>query len=188
MTGIETITCRILDDAKAAGDALIAQAESKAQVRLREAETLSAQQKEDAAVQTKAQVDAILKAADSAAVLISRNALLVRRRELIEETLQKAVSSLNALPDEEYIAVLSPLLDSVRRKGNGVLYLNAADRRRKGIETLATDGITLSDETLPLSGGFVLRYGELEMNCSFEALMRDKQEQLEDLLNRELFD
>ena len=39
--------------------------------------------------------------------------------------------------------------------------------------------LTLSEETRPMRGGFVLSDGEVEVNCTFEALVRAQRERLE---------
>ena len=39
--------------------------------------------------------------------------------------------------------------------------------------------LTLSEETRPIQGGFILTDGPVEVNCSFEAMLRLQREQLE---------
>ena len=187
MTGTEKMIDRILSQATEAGNALKEQAAATAAERVDQAQKDADQRIADAAVQTAQQADAIRRAADSAAELLRRNALLKRRRELMEETLDQTVTYLCGLPDDEYVAALKTLLKEAKRPGVGTLYLNAADRRRAGIDTLTDDTVRLADEPLAIRGGFVLRYEQVEMNCSFEALLREKRERLEDLLCKELF-
>ncbi len=43
------------------------------------------------------------------------------------------------------------------------------------------------DETSGKYGGFLLQYGDVEINAAFSALAEEKREALEDLINRELF-
>ena len=38
-----------------------------------------------------------------------------------------------------------------------------------------------------IDGGFLLVYGDIEVNCSFEALLEASLEQVKDALSRELF-
>ena len=73
-----------------------------------------------------------------------------------------------------------------------MLRLNARDLARPGTAALSRDlgggrSIRLSEEPAAIDGGVLLEYGELEMNSSFSALLEEKRERLEDLLNRELF-
>lgn len=95
-------------------------------------------------------------------------------------------------PDETYLPLLLRLSEAAARTGEGVLRLNARDLARPGTAALSRDlgggrSIRLSEEPAAIDGGFLLEYGELEMNSSFSALLEEKRERLEDLLNRELF-
>ena len=133
-----------------------------------------------------------MRSARSAAELIRRNILLEKRRGLIADVLDGTVRALAALPDETYLPLLLRLSEAAARTGEGVLRLNARDLSRPGTAALSRDlgggrSIRLSEEPAAIDGGFLLEYGELEMNSSFSALLEEKRERLEDLLNRELF-
>ena len=138
------------------------------------------------------QAEDIVRSARSAAELIRRNILLEKRRGLIADVLNGTVRALAALPDETYLPLLLRLSEAAARTGEGVLRLNARDLARPGTAALSRDlgggrSIRLSEEPAAIDGGFLLEYGELEMNSSFSALLEEKRERLEDLLNRELF-
>ena len=51
-----------------------------------------------------------------------------------------------------------------------------------------TGMLTLSEETRPMKGGFVLVDGDVEVNCAFETLVRLQREKLERDVARVLFD
>ena len=42
-----------------------------------------------------------------------------------------------------------------------------------------TGRLTLSEETRPIRGGFIMVDGPVEVNCAFEAMVRAQREQLE---------
>ena len=50
-----------------------------------------------------------------------------------------------------------------------------------------TGMLTLSEETRPMKGGFVLVDGDVEVNCTFETLVRLQREKLEKEVDRVLF-
>lgn len=50
-----------------------------------------------------------------------------------------------------------------------------------------TGTITVSGVPCAIDGGFLLQYGDVEINAAFSALAEEKREALEDLINRELF-
>ncbi len=183
---------RILADAETEGARTEEQARDKAAKILQEAREQAAEAKRQADGETAKQADDIVRSARSAAELIRRNVLLEKKRELIEEALRRTIRNLTELPDKAYMELLGRLSERVARPGEGVLRLNARDLARPGAEALSRDlgdgrRIRLSPDPVSIEGGFLLEYGELEMNGSFSALLEEKREMLEDLLNRELF-
>lgn len=192
MSGTQDMIARILADAEAEGARIEEQARSKAAALLQEAEEQAGESKRRAGEEAAKQAEDVVRSAKSAAELIRRNSLLEKRRQLIADALNGTVRDLAALPDEAYMSLLLRLSETAARKGEGVLRLNARDLARQGTEILSRDlgdgrVIRLSEEPAAIDGGFLLEYGELEMNSSFSALVEEKRERLEDLLNRELF-
>ena len=192
MSGTQDMIARILADAEAEGARIEEQARSKAATLLQEAEEQAGESKQRAGEEAAKQAEDVVRSAKSAAELIRRNSLLEKRRQLIADALNGTVRDLAALPDEAYMSLLLRLSETAARKGEGVLRLNARDLARQGTEILSRDlgdgrVIRLSEEPAAIDGGFLLEYGELEMNSSFSALVEERRERLEDLLNRELF-
>ena len=199
MSGTQDMIARILADAEAEGARIEEQARNKAGALLQEAGEQAEESKRRAAEEAPA-VNAWLTGLGTApleqpvraAELIRRNILLEKRRGLIADVLDGTVRALAALPDETYLPLLLRLSEAAARTGEGVLRLNARDLSRPGTAALSRDlgggrSIRLSEEPAAIDGGVLLEYGELEMNSSFSALLEEKRERLEDLLNRELF-
>ena len=51
-----------------------------------------------------------------------------------------------------------------------------------------TGQLTLSEETRPIQGGFIMLNGDIEINCTFETLVRMQRESLERDVAKKLFD
>ncbi len=82
------------------------------------------------------------------------------------------------------------------------LILNAKDRTRYGQAMISSVGnkligkvpseklakLRLSDKTVGISGGFILRYGDIESNCSFDLLFAELRQKLEIEVSHALFD
>ena len=47
--------------------------------------------------------------------------------------------------------------------------------------------LVLSEESREIKGGFILAYGGIEENCSFEALFEAEKERLQDIVRAQLF-
>lgn len=190
MTGGEKIIARILEEADAQCEQLLREAGEQAEQLTAQAAAETAAQVASLEEQTAKEAARMQAAAQSAAQLSVRNALLACRREEIERTLNETLQALCQLPDEAYFEALTRLLKQNVRPGNGVIRLNQRDRERMPAsfqQELASQNITLSDATVAIEGGFVLSYGDIEQNCAFSALLADRRDALEDLVNRELF-
>lgn len=180
MNGIEKIIDRISGDAQREIDDVLAKARA-------EAEEITAQYQ----AQAKAEADDILARGERAAVergqrlasvaqLECRKGVLAAKQEVIEEAFQLAMQKLTQLPQEEYVALLADLAVQAAAKGNEKLIFSVADRARVGKAVVVAANqklgdrgqLTLSQETRPMQGGFILSDGQVEVNCTFETLVR----------------
>ena len=180
MDGIEKIIDRISGDAQREVDDVLAQARAEAD------KILSQYQ-----AQAKAEADDILARGQKAAVergerlasvaqLECRKDVLRAKQEVIEEAFQLAMDKLTQLPQEAYVSLLADLAVEASSKGNEKLIFSVADRARVGKavvvaanEKLGDKGqLTLAQETRPMQGGFILSDGAVEVNCTFETLVR----------------
>ena len=88
-----------------------------------------------------------------------------------------ALGKLCGAPDEEFAQTCADLLVKAAPDGKGEAVFSA---ERQAAGKLAVEkanqilggSIKLSDEKRPLLGGFILRNGSVEVNCSFETLVR----------------
>ena len=178
MNGIEKIIERISGDAQAEIDAILNEARAEA------AEITAGYE-----AQAKAEADEILARGERSAAereerLVSmtqlecRKALLAARQEVIDDSFRQALKKLLELPEEDYVALLVKLAVQAAPKGTGKLIFSQADRARMGKAVVMAaneklnGSLTLSEEARPMSGGFVLSDGAVEVNCSFETLVR----------------
>ena len=116
----------------------------------------------------------------SVAQLECRKEVLRAKQEVVEEAFQLAMKKLTQLPQEKCVALLADLAAQAASKGTEALIFSAADRARLGKavvvaanQKLGDKGqLTLSQETRPMQGGFILSDGVVEVNCTFETLVR----------------
>ena len=96
----------------------------------------------------------------------------------LEETYAKALEKLRNLPEARYVEVLTELLLQAAPHGMGEVLFSAQDRETVGQAAVdAANGksggkLTLSGETAPIQGGFILKDGNVEVNCAFDTLVR----------------
>ena len=194
MNGIEKIIDRISGDAQAEIDAILAQAND-------EAAQITARYE----AQARAEADEIVKRGTAAAAereerLVSmaqmegRKAELAAKQEVIEEAFALALKKLLALPEDKYVELLAGLAAKASVTGKETLIFSAKDRDSVGKKVvdaanarLANGALTLGEGTRNLNGGFVLSDGAVEVNCSFDTLVRLQKAEITGEVSRVLF-
>lgn len=199
MTGSDKIAAEILNAARREAEARLREADEQAAACIEEAKASAGGRAEAILAEGRREEEAVRRAAHSAAALLVRNAKLQQRRRELDGTVSALLGYLAGLPDGDYFDALFSLLARSVQPGDGVLYLNARDLARlpAGFEArLAAlpaergvqGSVALSKEPRELDGGFLLQYGEIEINAAFSALVEEKREALEDRIQRELFE
>lgn len=192
MTGADKIISCIEEDAQKQAHEILAEAEAKAAALLEQAQEQATQRRVQAKDSAEKQAQAIIRTAHSGAALTVRNALLLRRRELIDAAMDEAADYIRQLPDDSYFAELARLAREYALPGEGVVRLGAGDLARMPAGFMQTiqpvqGTLRLAEEPAPFEGGLRLEYGEIEIDLSLDALRTARREELEDLLSRELF-
>ncbi len=191
MKGLDKILEDIRGEASAGAEGVLQQAREKA-----------AQIKAQAKKETDAQVAAMgEKAVQQAASIRERSisgAGLLRRRELLSEkqaiisrVLQEALNQAANLPAEQYFALVQSMAARSAHPGEqGVICLSKTDLSRVPADfeeklSAALPGgtvLTLSPEPADIKNGFLLRYGGIEENGDFQAVLAAHAEELQDKL------
>lgn len=193
MTGLETILSTIEQDAREAAKQVTDAARQEADKLLEQARLEAEQQAASVEESGKAKARELISRAESAAQLAQRRTLLTSKQELIRSVIAEAKDALTELPAEEYFEVLLKLAEKYVSEADGVLQLSARDLKRlpasfgKDLESRTGKNLTISSEPAPISGGFLLQYNGIDINCSFDALFEDSAEVLQDKVNAILF-
>ncbi len=127
----------------------------------------------------------------SRAQLARRNALLKQRRKEIDTTVEELEAYLLGLGDNEYFEALYRLAAKLRGK-SGEIFLSKKDLKRlpkNFTERMEAAGVDASVSQTPadITGGFILKCGDVEENMEFAAIISAGRDEIEDLINRELF-
>ena len=170
----------ITDDAQAKAGEVIKKAED-------EAKALS----DSIAQSTDSKALNMKNSALSSASLITRNANLEAKRNEINKTLYGIKEYILSLDDESYFRILYSMAKDINEK-NGTLLLSEKDKSRLPSDFAAKikeAGIDaeISNESADIDGGFILRCGNIEINCTLDAVIEDKKNELEDYINSLLF-
>ncbi len=190
MTSSEKILSGIAEDAQNRAAEIISDAEKKAEEAVKERIAAAEKEAEKITAAAEKEAELIKKTGESAAALLKRDAALSVKRELIESALKATAESINAYGDKEYFDLLLKLIEKNRLDKSGEIILSDLDMSRDMSEfkkALGGYSLTLSGETAKTGGGFILKYGDIIINCGLEAVIREKRDTLTDTLNRELF-
>ncbi|MCR5484830.1 MAG: V-type ATP synthase subunit E [Clostridiales bacterium] len=188
MTGLDKIIEKIEADGRAECEAIISSAKDKAKELDASAGPSREKKVNDIIEKAKAHADEIRQRGESAAQQIERQTLLRYRIEAVNESLDRALSELKRMRKDEYFKVLSSLAVFNARKGRGVLYLSEKDRSAMPSDFIGKINLSLSDgysieagdKSVDIDGGFILSYGDIDINCSFDALAADKRDELKE--------
>lgn len=192
MNGIENIVRRLNEDAQREIDRILAAAKAEAdevtahyeRLAKQETDTRTVQQEQAAAEQERRLI--------SAAQAEARKTVLLAKQDLVAQTYACALKKLRALSEAEYTAVLAELMLQAAPDGKGEVILSKADRRagKAAVERAnrtCGGSLRLSGETRPMEGGFVLKNGKVEINCTFETLIRLQQTETAGMVAARLF-
>lgn len=190
MTGLEKILDQIKQEAQTASEEKLAEAREEAKKLLADAKKNRESSYAAAIEAIDADVQQLLLRGQSAASLQERKMLLEAKQQMIQEVFENVVDTMLQLPQEEYFKLLLRMVDRYALQEKGCIHLSQQDLDRMPdsfTRELDVRQITIAEKPAQLSGGFILSYGEIEENCSFDALLAENREKLQDQIVQLIF-
>ena len=191
MNGGETIINRIKADCDESVASIRLDAEKANAAVLAEAEKQAQLHRKEIADSTQQKIAQIQAASKSRSELAARTALLKQRRAEIDKTAGALLDYLTGLGDNDYFNALYRLATQLRGK-SGELLLNQKDLQRlpsdfeNRVREAGLDA-RVSQTPADTLGGFIPKSGDIEENMDFAALLNARRDEIEDLINRDLF-
>lgn len=199
MTSIDNLKKSLLKDDEVKALDIKKEADAKAADMIKSAEIKAKAVMED--MKAKAEKDGMDKKERmlSRAHLDARNSILEVKQKAIDNVLNAAVERVSQMSDSEYENLLERMLLNSVETGDEEVIFSKKDKVRiqpaffaRVNEKLASSGkkgmLTLSNETMNITSGFVLRRGGLEINNSIEAQIRILRDSLEGEIASLLFE
>ena len=194
MTGLEKILSQIEYESDDRCKTIIANAEAKAQEIISEAEAQAEAEADKSREAIEKRVEDIKQSTASSVELNKSKIILKAKLEAIDEMLSDSLKTIKSLPDSEYFDMLKTLILNNAKDGEGVLHLSEKDCKRLNEGFIANlnnslgsgKSVVLGDNA-DIDSGFVLVYGDIDINCSFDAIVSSKRDELRDTLNALLF-
>ncbi len=196
MDGIERITERITEDVRREIDQLDDETRRKAAEIQARCEAQAKQESEDILARGRKAAEERVERLGSVSRLEARKTILAAKQEMVSRAFDLAVDRLTGLPEADYTALLAKLAAGAARSGREQVVLSQKDRTRYGKQVVTQankllgerGALTLSEEARPIRGGLILRGDRVEVNCSFETLVRLQRDALAAQVAQVLFE
>lgn len=175
---------KILDDGKSKADAYVSEIKSKAET---EAAAIKASAEKKAAL--------MIENAKSGCESYIKREELAAKSEIVSDCISSAGAQIKSMDQDRYFESIVALIMKYAHEGEGELMMNSRDIERmprgflkKVNAELKKSGssLVLSDTPADIDSGFIIRYGGIEENCTFDALIEDKIDEIKDKLYGQL--
>ncbi len=182
MNGIEKISARLVHDAQVEIDAINAETDAAVAQVMAEYEAKANELYTQRMAKGSKDVELRAQRLDAAADMESRKAILAFKQDMVSEAFAQAVDAMVSMPRERYVEFLASQAAAAAICGEGEVLFSEKDRPEVGAaiikranSLLKEKGIhgclSLSDEFANIPGGFILRQGNIEVNCSVDTLV-----------------
>jgi V/A-type H+-transporting ATPase subunit E len=198
MEGMEKIKERILEDARREADKIIRGAEKEAQNILDHAEKTARQRKK--ALYEKAQKDSqeARRKTLAMAELEMRKGLLAVKQKMVDTAFERTLEKLRNLEGKDYENMIMGMMEKAVETGNEEIILSPNDLKKFKPEFLSTvnqrlskkgikSNLKIAEETRNIRGGFILKGEGVEVNNSFESIIRMERDEIESQVAAILF-
>lgn len=193
----EAITLKILEDARAQAAQVLRDAHQRADELQAQGDAQIEARRLESEAQAEKQADELRDRMLRMAELDQKKALLAAKREVIDQAFEDAGRRMEEMDGAAKKAFMGKLLLGSAEGGEEII----PDEKDRGLfdaaymahlndalEKAGKEGVTLSPKSRDLGGGFVLKKGGLEINCAFDAVLRQMRPALEAEVAGVLFD
>lgn len=122
----------------------------------------------------------------SGAQLKGKIAILEEKQRLLEDVVSEAKKRLETLPDQQYKEVIGAMLQRLEPTYGKEIIVSKADQERLK-DVISEKGYILSAENRDITGGFIVKNGDIEYNYSFASIISIEQEEIRQVAAKILF-
>ncbi len=200
MDGLDKIIERIASDTGKEVGAIIDAAKVKADALLASAKEEAAQFTSQARLDSQKAAELQLQRIVGTAELTARKNSLSAKQTCIDKAFESAAKLLREKSESDTVSLLAGLAASAARKGTEEIVMSSADHSRFGKkvaeaanEKLSKNGktaalrLSASPRDLEGGGGLILNDGDIEINCSYGALIENSRNELSSEVAKILF-
>lgn len=189
MSGLDNMLSRLESECEKECEAIILEAEKKADAIILDASEKSEKESREKISQAQKEAQLTEEKAKSTVQSNERNGILAAKVSLIEDILNKSLVKLHTLDRNSYFSVLEKLAVKNAADSHGFMYLNERDFAEKPSDFMEKyDNIDVLCSHTLTDDGFILKYGDIEINCTFPAMLHCAKDELKALAAEILFD
>ena len=195
MTGLDRIIEKILLQSQENCNAILNEASAEVKKIISEARAKANKESAEIVAKATAEAKKIEAVAKSSAESITRNRYLEIRNAILNDIISAAYLEIEKFSDEEYFDMLRRLCIRNVLEGECEMHLSVYDIGRLpddfemsiNSEIYEKGAVHICDTPGDIENGFILTYGDVEINCSLKAVFDENMDRLKDMLSTALF-
>lgn len=187
--GAEKIIEKIIADAEEKARAITSDAQAEAGRIVAAANEAAAEKKGKSLAEGEKEAVLTKQRIVSSAHMEAKKLLLQARQDLLSEAFAAALDKIKNMDNAQFERLMTDLMVNLIETGDETVIINEADKKRLSPDfiyyvnrTVAKEqvpcNVTMSDEARDIPSGFILKRGDVEINATFEALLRQKKDAL----------
>lgn len=187
--GAEKIIEKIIADAEEKAREITSDAQAEAGRIVAAANEAAAEKKEKSLAEGEKEAVLTKQRIVSSAHMEAKKLLLQARQDLLSEAFAAALDKIKNMDNAQFERLMTDLMVNLIETGDETVIINEADKKRLSPDfiyyvnrTVAKEqvpcNVTMSDEARDIPSGFILKRGDVEINATFEALLRQKKDAL----------
>lgn len=195
MTGLDKIVEKILEQSQINCNAILNDAALQVKNIISEARGIANKKSGEIIAKAQAEAKKIEAVSKSTAESITRNRYLEIRNAILNDIISAAYLEIEKFSDEEYFAMLKRLCIKNVLEGECEMRLSGYDIGRLpddfemsiNSEIYEKGAVHICDTPADIENGFILHYGDVEINCALKAVFDENMDSLKDMLSTALF-
>lgn len=195
MTGLDRIIEKILLQSQENCNAILNEASLEVKKIISEAREKANKESAEIVAKATAEAKKIEAVAKSSAESITRNRYLEIRNAILNDIISAAYLEIEKFSDEEYFDMLKRLCINNVLEGECEMHLNGYDIGRLpddfemsiNSEIYEKGAVHICVTPADIDKGFILVYGDVEINCTLKAVFDENMDRLKDMLSTALF-
>lgn len=195
MNGLEQILLKIEDDGKAEAKKITDDAERESASYIAAAEKSAKKDAEIIINAAQKKAHQLIENAESGSLSYIKRQELAAKSEIISDCISTALKEMESARTDKYFEMLFKLILKYSHENQGELRLNETDMERMPEDFIEKVNKSLSEKNASvilaqkpydIKPGCVIAYGEIEENCTFDALIEEKKDEIKDRLYKRL--